>query len=310
MNNCQVFNIAIAFDQNYLAPVYALLTSLFLNNRNSICIHAIASGLTNEQLEELEVYSHKHNSIIHFYKIDDNFGADFVLPDTLWWTAAIYYRLLFPSLLPPDVSRFLYLDTDIIVLKSLHGLFEFDMQHKAVGAVSDKVHNRPELGISGIGNYFNSGVLLIDRSKWVSQNITEKTIDFIRNHSDKLVNPDQDALNAELINNWVRLPSSYNFMYEDIPAGLTRRECQNLAQNVVILHYTTQHKPWAMIGRNPLRYIYQYYLSKAPNKYRVRYTDFVWNRHRLREMAEIRLAELRISHRMVQFLWPAPKSES
>lgn len=298
-------NVAIAFDQNYLAPVYALLASVFINNtQESIAFHAIVTGITDEQKAEIQEFVEAHNVTITFYKIDESFAAGFLLPESMWWTPSIYYRLLFPALLPASVNRFLYLDTDIIVLGRLAELFATNMAGKPLAAVLDKIDFRPELGITKLDSYFNSGVLLIDKQLWVKQDISAKAIAFIVSHANILSNPDQDALNAVLVDNWIRLDNRFNLMFQDIPETLAKRDYANFLRDTVILHYTTQHKPWAMIGRNRLRYLYHYYSGKAPRKYRVQYTDFVWDRHKIREMLEIRLVEHLIDHPVLEAIWP------
>ncbi|TGE23231.1 glycosyltransferase family 8 protein [Hymenobacter metallicola] len=290
-------HVAIAFDENYLTPVYALLTSIFANNgQESVVIHAIATGLSQAERKELSHYVAGHHSSIHYYDIEDSFANDFVLPPNLWWTASIYYRVMFPALLPADVKRFIYLDTDIIVLGKLRSLYDIAMEGFPVAAVRDFVDARPELGIHKPGNYFNSGVLLIDRSEWLRLDITTSVIDFIRNNSEKLVYPDQDALNAVLVDNWLKLSTRFNTMFRDIPKHEPRKRLKYFLQDTVILHYTTQHKPWSMLGENRLRDLYFKYLDKVPKKYRRRYDNFSWNRHKIRKMLEIRLSELFIDY--------------
>ncbi|WP_375416584.1 glycosyltransferase family 8 protein [uncultured Hymenobacter sp.] len=295
------FHIAIAFDKNYLSPVYVLLASIFANNeRGRVAFHAIAPTLSPAQQADLQAYAARHDSHISFYAIDENFGTDFLLPKTLWWTKSIYYRLLFAQLLPAGITRFLYLDTDIVVLKSLAPLFATDLGGRPLAAASDHIGRRPELGILEPGNYFNSGVLLIDKAAWLQQDVTSHAIAFLKTHSDKLINPDQDALNAVLVDNWARLDGRFNLMYQDVPADLTRQGQAAFLRDTVILHFTSQHKPWSMIGQNRLRNLYHSYLSLVPRQHRTRYADFVWNRHRLREMLEIRLAELALDYPLLE----------
>ncbi|MBC6697794.1 glycosyltransferase family 8 protein [Hymenobacter puniceus] len=297
-------HIAIAFDENYLTPVYALLTSIFDNNKNeAILIHAIATGLAANEQQELQEYAKVNGSAIQYYDIEESFGRDFVLPPTLWWTASIYYRLLFPLVMAPDITRFIYLDTDIIVLGKLRSLYTIDMQNLPVAAVRDFVDARPELGIFSAGNYFNSGVLLIDRTEWLARDVTNKAIEFIRNNADILVYPDQDALNATLVDSWCKLDSRFNRMFPEIPKDQPRKKLKSILDDTVILHYTTQHKPWSMLGENRLRNLYFRYLKKVPAKYRRRYDDFSWNRHKIRRMFEIRLNELFVDYPALIFQW-------
>jgi UDP-glucose:(galactosyl)LPS alpha-1,2-glucosyltransferase len=297
-------HIAIAFDENYLTPVYALLTSVFENNQHeSIVIHAIATGLAATEQDELRSYVASYASTICYYDIEDSFGRDFVLPPTLWWTASIYYRLLFPLVMAPDIERFVYLDTDIIVLGKLRSLFATDMQGLPVAAVRDFVAARPELGIFEADSYFNSGVLLIDRPQWLARDVTNQAIAFIRTNSELLLYPDQDALNAVLAKSWVKLDSRFNRMFPEIPRDQPRKKLKSVLQETVILHYTTQNKPWSMLGENKLRDLYFRYLKKVPAKYRRRYDNFSWNRHKIRRMLEIRLGELVVDYPALLTPW-------
>lgn len=302
-NKEKVLHIAITFDENYISPVYALLTSVYVNNQDHvIAVHAITSGVTPAQQVELNNYIAKYDGTICFYAIDKDFGINFRLPETLWWTTSIYYRLLFPQLLPASVHKFLYLDTDIIILQNLRELFATELSGRPIAAVQDKIVLRPELPMLHPESYFNSGVMLVDKTAWLAQNISAKAIEFIQNNAEKLVNPDQDALNAALLGNWVKLEKRFNLMFEEVPADLLRNNYAEFLRGIVVLHYTTQHKPWAMIGRNRLRYLYHHYLNSAPQKYRRYYSDFVWNRHKIREMLEIRIAEVGINRLIAKLL--------
>lgn len=290
-------HIAIAFDENYLTPVYALLASIYKNNKqDKVCVHAITTGVDSAQHDKLQRYVAGYGGDIQYYTIEGSFAKDFVLPTTAWWTPSIYYRLMFPVLLPPVIKKFLYIDTDILILGSLNLLFAIDMSEIPVAAVRDFMEPRPELGILNSGDYFNSGVLLINRSEWLRRDITNKVIEYIKKNPDKLIYPDQDALNVVLANNWLKLNSRFNMMFREIPIDQPRAYIQNFLQGVVVLHYTSQHKPWAMTGRNKLRWIYFDYLKMVPKEYRKKYLNFAWNRHRIREMIEIRLSELVIEH--------------
>ena len=47
-SNSNDIHIALAFDNNYIVHVYAMITSIFFNNRNNnIKFHAIATGISN-----------------------------------------------------------------------------------------------------------------------------------------------------------------------------------------------------------------------------------------------------------------------
>ena len=132
-------------------PFYALITSVFLNNKNSnFVIHSIISGISEEEIERIGTYCRENNSEFRYYTIDFNETQQFVLTNK--WTPAVYYRLYFPRLVDESIERILYLDTDIIVVNDLNELFFINLDCKPLGAVYDNyVIKQEEIGITEEG---------------------------------------------------------------------------------------------------------------------------------------------------------------
>ncbi len=267
-------HIAIAFDQNYLQPFYALLTSLILNRENSAYhIHLIASGIEEKEREGIRSYIEQNRDAVSFYTIDESVVREFVLLNN--WTSAVYYRLFFPLLVPETIDRLLYLDTDIIVLKDLTSLFNSDLENFPLGAVYDNyVKIQPRLNITEEGEYFNSGVLLIDLKKWREQKITEKAFDYLRQYPQNILFVDQCALNAVLFKNWKQMSLKYNVLYSYVPENRSKAELKEFLADKAIVHYTLQ-RPWNMLCKNRLGYLYHFYLRESSlYKGFDSYTDF------------------------------------
>jgi lipopolysaccharide biosynthesis glycosyltransferase len=269
-------HIALAFDQNFIVPFYVLLTSIFLNNKNNnLLFHTITEGIDQKQKDEITSFVQGNNAEITFYSVDVKLVQQFILSlDAPHVTSATYYRLYFPELVPTSVNKLLYLDIDIIVNGDLEKLFRTSINRFPVGAVADpKILRRPDLGIDEDGEYFNAGVLLLCLSEWRRQKISEKTIEFLNTSSEKIVLGDQDALNFVLVNNWYKLDKSYNITFYDIPTGLKRRDFGTYLSDKVIIHFTTQNKPWLHTCTNRLRYLYHYYFQQSPYAGTNVYTD-------------------------------------
>ena len=296
----QEINLAIAFDQNYISPFYALITSIFENNRsNKIIIHAIVSGLSEEIKNNISNYALKNNAKINYYTIDEQTVAQYVLTST--WTAAVYYRLYFPLLVPNAVNRLLYIDTDTIVVNNLAELYAIDLEHYPVGAVYDTwVKTAPHLDITEEGQYFNSGVLLMDIQKWKTQQITEKAFAFLNTNPEKIKFVDQDALNAVLVHNWKKLDAKFNMMYSSIPEGISKQEMKTFISDKVIVHFTLQ-RPWNLLCRNRFREFYFYYLQKSPSRQMPKITDFAWQK--IPDLIKIRLTEFYYDSPRLQNVW-------
>jgi lipopolysaccharide biosynthesis glycosyltransferase len=293
-------HLGITFDQNYLSPFYALLMSILEHNRkHNVVIHAIITGVSDKAQQEIRDLIKQNNGDIHFYQIDQDFVSKFVLVSK--WTSAVYYRLFFPFLIPEDVERLLYIDTDALVVNDLAELYQVNLQHYPVGAVYDNyVKTAPQLGIEEEGNYFNSGMLLMDIGKWKQQQISEKAMQFLADYPEKIKFVDQDALNAVLKDNWKKLDWKYNTMYSWIPEDIRKDQMGNFIKDKVILHFTLQ-RPWNTLCRNRYRDLYHHYLQISPAENKQKYTDF--NSAKIVPLLKLRALEFYFDHPGIQKVW-------
>lgn len=274
----QKIHIGIAFDKNYINQFGALVESIYhTNTENKLHFHVITPDLTNQQKKSISNYIEKHNNKINFYDIDFSLVKGFTLKGN--WTSAVYYRLFFPILLKEKCNKLLYLDSDTIVVNSLQPFFDIDLGKYPVAAVPDNyVKTQPLLGIEKEGDYFNSGVLLIDINIWNKQEISEKAFHFLEQNPKKIKFVDQCALNAVLLNNWYKLEKNYNLLYSYIPWKLPRKQHNEYLKDKFVIHYTLQ-RPWNMLCRNPLRHLYHEHLANFPIKTHTnKYTDFSMNK--------------------------------
>lgn len=176
-------HVAISFDENYITPFYVLATSIFLNNKkNAIIIHSITSGVGDTQKSEIANFVQRNNAEIFFYELDPETVSGLVIPENTWFTLATYYRLFFPELVPQEIEKLIYLDTDTLAIKDLRQLYHIDIGSKPIGAVREKIaKTRPEVGNYDTNNYFNAGVLLINIREWKKQGVTAKAVKFYEN---------------------------------------------------------------------------------------------------------------------------------
>jgi len=298
-----VIHLAIAFDNNYLNPFYALAASLIsAHPGHQLHIHAIATGLEHEEYERISRYLSASGHVITFYKIDESVARSFVLLDK--WTSAVYYRLFFPFLVPSAITRLLYLDSDMIVLKNLSEIYAIDLEGRPVAAVYDNyVKIQPLLNITEEGEYFNSGMLLIDVAQWREVRVSERAMEFLRDHPERIRFVDQCALNAVLYHNWKKVDARYNLLYSYIPEGMSRKQMEKFLENKVIVHFTLQ-RPWQMLCKNPLRGLYFSFLRKAGRT--KSYSDFSVSK--LPAWLRIRAVEFYFNLPFLQRMWRYVKS--
>jgi lipopolysaccharide biosynthesis glycosyltransferase len=304
--NEAILHIGLSFDENFLNQFYALTSSIFFNNKKEhITIHAITSGISEEEKEKIRKLATRNNACILFYSVPSGFGSDFILNGN--WTAATYYRLLLPELLPIEVNNYLYLDTDTLVVGSLYPIFQTDLSTNYVAAVRDRlVPTREDLGITEPFTYFNAGVLLINRKMWIDENITEKALKFLTAYPEKIYYADQDALNYLFKGCWSPLCISYNLMFADIPEGLSKKEYKFFLRDKVIIHFT-QHRPWKMLCQNPYRQLYHKYLKASQFKGFTKYIDFDYKK--IPAFLKIKLIEAYWNFPFIKSLWQRLKKQ-
>ncbi|MGC2416036.1 MAG: glycosyltransferase family 8 protein [Stellaceae bacterium] len=191
---------------------------------------------------------------------------DMRLPIRVHYTIDTYTRIWVAEFFSPEVTRILYLDCDMIVVSDITELWQADLGGRTIAAVSIPGSTRCELlGIPEEFGYFSSGVILIDLRRWRETGVFDRLLEFIRQHSDKLIDADQDALNGCLYNDRAQIPYVWNvitpFYVYSYPLGLTEAAIAEVTRNAKIVHFNGASKPWMYMNRHPRRPDYYKYLS-------------------------------------------------
>ena len=173
-------DIGICTDENYAMACGVCITSIFENNKNNlITIHILTDGLSKDSLNKFRILAKLYNQNVNIINIDSTqFNG---LPIIGRFKRSIYFRFLFPSILCEDITRLLYIDCDIIILKDLSHLINTNLNDYPCGVIEDQfsdditIRNR----IDQYDDYFNSGVILFDLRIWRKQSLSKKCIQFM-----------------------------------------------------------------------------------------------------------------------------------
>jgi lipopolysaccharide biosynthesis glycosyltransferase len=248
--------VLCACDERYLPHAGTMLCSL-LEHNSVFRIHLCYSSIPAPELAKLKSLVGEYGAQIAFYKMIPRQFRDLRVDKHA--STAVYYRLLAPRILSPELNKVLYLDCDLIVRRSLTELWNTNLANHALAAVTDYSEDAQAHGLPMGAKYFNSGVLLMNLEFWRQKNVPEQTIAFIANNPEKVPLWDQDALNAILVNEWIELPACWNAQNE---AHWLRTSEHTM--DPAIVHFITAHKPWHWSNRHPFKPEYHKYRLKTP----------------------------------------------
>jgi lipopolysaccharide biosynthesis glycosyltransferase len=173
---------------------------------------------------------------------------------------------LFSASLRPDLDKIIFLDCDLVVQKSLHTLWNLDINNHSMAveidpgviSLSDEWSKKITTLLGENYKYRNTGVAVFNLKKWRNDNSEQKFFDVMDRHKDIIVFPDQDSLNILFKDSVLDLPLGWNAM------PLLNRKIQDDAFiNPSIIHWAGPNKPW----NNPdISYaeVFWYYAKMTP----------------------------------------------
>jgi lipopolysaccharide biosynthesis glycosyltransferase len=248
-------HVVLASDARFAMPLSVTMCSAALNcnARRDITFYVLQHGVGRELRERVE-RSLVRTPNVRVVWLDVSFAdlSEFKTHGHL--NPMTYARLLIPWLIPTDVERVIYLDSDLVVLGNLAELWDMEFGSRKLLAVQDRIvqsvdgplglSNYREIGIARDTAYFNAGVLLLDLKRWRADKVSEAVLEYLRINRHIIQMVDQEALNAVLFNSWGHLEQRWNWQVGRLHPS--RREPVSVGQGgePSIIHFTTAAKPW------------------------------------------------------------------
>lgn len=272
-----MIHIAFNLDNNYVTHCATVIASIIENNHNhcNISFHLISADLSNSNKSKLNQWINEKKELYHiyFYDIDQAIFDNFPLGQT-YLNITCYYRLLIPTLLT-EINKAIYLDCDTIVLGSLEGLWNTNIENKTWAGVRDRindyirVYNRLDYPLAY--GYFNDGVMLLNLDEMRKVDMLSISKDIESNIPLALKNHEQDILNKIFYKNKQALDFKYNlleyYLYTEDWLYLDRKyypEIVEACKNPVIVHFCMPQKPWHIECINPYKELYYKYRKMTP----------------------------------------------
>ncbi len=217
----QKYHIAFATDKDFQIPLALALYSLQRTQQHpeQFCVHILHGGIDRSIFEPLKLD-------LHFYKVENQLKE---LPAGGRFPTPIYYRFLLPDILPTSISKVLYLDCDIMVMRDITELWDIELDGSVMAACPwlifgdyqeeylPYVEQFPaRLGVDAPKkesrqHYFYSSFLMMDLSIMRDESVSAQLVRASQQiPAEKLLWPDQDVLNYVLMGRIASLPLSCN----------------------------------------------------------------------------------------------------
>lgn len=264
--------ICFASDAAYARPLAVAISSI-LHSRaedDELVFFVVDGGLRDADKAVLQSMVREGGASLSFLSLESEAFSDAPIQtmegEESHISAAAYYRLRLPSLLPEE-NRILYLDCDLVCRASLAPLIAVDMEGDWVRGVQDidAARHRRRLGLS---RYVCSGVLLLDLRAWREHDVERKCLSFLRDSPERIVLHDQDVINVVCREHLGYLDRTWNAQ-----ACATRQGRMSgfneLAKTAAVVHFIGSRKPWQAGCTHPFRSEYFRCLRHTPYRHSV-----------------------------------------
>lgn len=288
-------NICFAANDNYAMQTGVALLSILEHNKNQhIDCYVVQNDFTPLNLQYFNQFSKNYDVDIYMIdptglftklealefvnKMQSNKGKEFVQKTGV----AVYTRMFLSELLPKNVRKVLYIDSDVIVCGNLNKLYSLELS-TGIGAVIDvwPTEYNKWIGLSEKDNYYSSGIQLLDLEIIRKEHLQEKIWDYMKKMKYQYRLVDQDVLNILFHDIITKLPLEYNLMGPnryfsiDLVWRLTGKTTDNYytdeeqffaLNNPIIFHYAGDlfGKPWLYPFINKYNRKWYSYYKKSP----------------------------------------------
>lgn len=195
-------NVLYLSDNNYAVFLGVSITSLFENNCSveNLTVYIIDDNISQDNKDILSSIGYKYGRKIVFLDISEGIRKLRDMGAPLYRGSYTTYLKLFTfRLLPDDVHRILFIDTDTVVAGDISEIDDINMEGNPVSAVIDNLASLDKLclGYSKEDLWFNMGVMLVDVDLWKRMNCEQIMIDTMQQRC-AYVAVDQNILNIGL----------------------------------------------------------------------------------------------------------------
>lgn len=277
-------NIVYHSSNKFASVLGTSVASLLENNKSAenIEIYVIEHEISSYNKEKLAKLVESYGRNLHYISMpninqDENLGLKQIKKN---WLFDSYCRLFLDHILPKDISKVIYLDSDVLVVNDINNLWDYDLQGKCIGAVKECIGPN-YFNLFGLNNnsvYCNSGVLLIDLDRWREIRCAQHVQEYVQSQNGYVFFMEQSVLNIALQSEIITLPAIFNvktemltLSYREVkilrnPANwISEDEFNDAVKCPTIIHMTSfwmiSNRAWYEVTDHPSKELYLKYKS-------------------------------------------------
>jgi lipopolysaccharide biosynthesis glycosyltransferase len=262
-------HIALTFDDKYWAPAYTTMRSICMvsTRARDIVFHLMHVGLSDRHKVDLAAVTAEFGARLVYYDLDalgilkQRIAA---LPRVGMHinTPIVYTRLFLTDIVPKDVERLIFIDSDMMVRAPIEQIYDLDLEGYPIAAASDPYRTgfqtgrdlKPKRYYSTTDLFFNAGLLVIDTRKMAEIDTVGTILTLLTPDEVAGLYYDQDILNIVFRNNWLVLDKLWN-LQNPLPA--------HEVLDPFVVHYTGIHKPWLLFKKPAFKRMYRHMMTNA-----------------------------------------------
>jgi Capsule polysaccharide export protein len=279
MNSSDHINIVFSADAKFV-PYFA--TSLFsllknLSDPRKLNVFLLTDDTFTVDAQE-KILSMRATREFDLYPIVVDASKYKSVKTTVGISVAAYNRLFMDAILPADVDRVIYLDSDLIIEKNIAEIYDLDMDGLLFRGVEDSISSvyKSRYDLPPSSHHINSGVMLCNVALMRESGFDQRITDFMEIHRYRIVMGDQQIINEVFFNQIGSLPLQWNVHGSMFVRGWAAQkvgvdntmdagEVAEAVRSPAVIHYTFKRKPWMSL-EHPRARTWHRYNEKTPFK--------------------------------------------
>ncbi len=281
-----MYNFIYSSSNEYAPFCMTSMCSLLENNEEleNVKFWILSNGICQRTMEQMSRLCRQHSADIEFIDCDGAIRRIFENGGKLNFNPSSFLRIFIPELLPEQVDKALFIDSDTYINTGIKELYDIDLSDFYC-AMS---YNQPiyqamlhEAGFQENEGYFNAGIILMNLEAWRKIGIQEKILEYYYANGGDFPTDDQSVINAIVGKKTKVLPYCYNAMignfywsYDKFCSINTQIGCKSREEylkarsNPVIIHFNGPGvRPWEKWCAHPYTKTYRKLLKRCNPDY-------------------------------------------